>query len=483
MRTSRNRFRVVAGVTLGSCLLALSAPHTPAADLLTRLEIQHVDWSARHIVVARPPGLALPAGSELLLCLGVEPRAWATLAGATPQEATFEIRDTGARLEPQADLRAYLAPGDLVAALLVDWPPHAMLNLEIDSLGPAAHSVWLHGGRNLGLWTGDTCLLRIGGQPAARIDLRFVGPDMSFGAVVPLVADLRLKAGGTVALWPSPGETRTGSASSAVSFIEAVDRNPVVWVALPPSVRCPPEPHCDYLRDSSYLGYGVVTRQDDRFGYASFTPLATARSTGQASAPGTSGSQPTTAETRPAASQPATLRVGDDVLIRTTADIEQRSFAARVFETAATGLLVDAGENDGLSVDQQATVYRDGTALGRVEIRRVQATYAEVRPVPRPGEAPCEPHVGDELRFRPPPRPATALGTIATVTDKTLITVQLVAADPPLATPLAVVAGTRTIGVAVLVAADGTSAGGFILPCSVTAPPAPGMQLTLTSSE
>jgi hypothetical protein len=75
------------------------------------------------------------------------------------------------------------------------------------------------------------------------------------------------------------------------------------------------------------------------------------------------------------------------------------------------------------------------------------------------------------------------LGTIATVTDKTLITVQLVAADPPLATPLAVVAGTRTIGVAVLVAADGTSAGGFILPCSVTAPPAPGMQLTLTSSE
>ncbi len=482
MPTPRNRFRVVARVTLGSCLFALSTPHAPAADLLTRLEIQRIGVGARHVVVARPPGLGLPAGSELLLCLGVEPRAWATLAGATPQEAIFEIRDTGARLEPKSDLRAFLVPGDLVAALLVDWPPHALLNLEIDSIGPGAHSVWLRGGRNLGLWMGDSCLLRIGGQPAARVDLRFVGADLSFGAVVPLVADLRLKVGGTVALWPSPGETRTGSASSAVSFIETVDRSPLVWVALPPSMRCPPEPHLDYLRDGGYLGYGVVARQDGRFGYASFTPLATARGTGQASAPETSDSQPTTAETRPAASRPATLRVGDDVLIRTTADIEQRCFVARVFETAAVGLLVDAGENDGLSVDQQAIVYRDGTALGRVEIRRVQATYAEVRPVPRPGEAPCEPRVGDELRFRPPPPPAAVLGTITSVTDKTLITVQLAAADPPLATPLAVVAGPRTIGVAVLVAADGTSAGGFILPCSVTALPAPGMQLTLTSS-
>jgi hypothetical protein len=61
----------------------------------------------------------------------------------------------------------------------------------------------------------------------------------------------------------------------------------------------------------------------------------------------------------------------------------------------------------------------------------------------------------------------------------TLFTVRLAAPAPPLATPLAVRAAGRTVGVAVLLTADESQAGGFALRCSTTRSFAIGMQLVV----
>ncbi|MBU0638160.1 MAG: hypothetical protein KKB50_04785, partial [Planctomycetes bacterium] len=69
------------------------------------------------------------------------------------------------------------------------------------------------------------------------------------------------------------------------------------------------------------------------------------------------------------------------------------------------------------------------------------------------------------------------VAVIERLVGPTLFTARLQAPDPPLLTPLGVRAAGRTVGVAMLLAADGTHAGGFVLPGSTTRSLAAGMPL------
>ena len=126
---------------------------------------------------------------------------------------------------------------------------------------------------------------------------------------------------------------------------------------------------------------------------------------------------------------------------------------------------------------QLLTVCRADAVVGKAMIRDAQRTYAVVVPSPDADAAPLEFRPGDELRLaEPPPRPLV-IGVIERLVDPTLFTARLTAPDPPLATPLAVRAAGRTVGVALLVTANESQAGGFVLRCSTTRSLAEGMQL------
>jgi hypothetical protein len=410
------------------------------------------------------------------------------LVGTSEGESVFHLRDVDPNIISNNNLRAWMLPRDLIAAVRSAWPAGAGLLTEIDSVGPSDRSVWVRAGQDFGLQAGDTCLVKVGRQPAARIDLRFVGPDVSFGCVTALVADLKLTSGMQAALWPAPGEARSGRATSFVSFVEKAGRDVQVWVPAVPHVSCPDEPHLDYFRGDRLIGSGVVTRQDDRFWYASFRAAPSwqapgaGRETTQPSSP-RSASPPVASTPASAPTEEVLPQLGDHVVVRTDADIERRRFVAQVFEVTTGGALLDAGENDGLAVGQEGKIYREGAVVGRIEVVRAQPTYAVIVSRAKDRESAVELRLGDEVRFGPPQPAPSEIGRIVRVTARDLITVRLTVAQPPLGTPLAVKARGQTAGVALLVVAEDGLAGGFVIPASITVPPAAGMQLVLEAEE
>jgi len=459
-----------------------------AGATVKEVAISAFNPQARYVRVRALADTPPRRGTELIVFKGVEPVAIGSFVGASEGESTFHLRDVDANISHKNNLRAWLLPHDLIAAVRSAWPVGAGLLTEIDSVGPSDHSVWIRAGEDFGLQAGDTCLVKIGRQPAARIDLRFIGPDVSYGCVTPLVADLKLASGMQAALWPAPGEARTGRATSIVSFVQKAGRDVQVWVPVVPRVSCPGEPHLDYFRGDRLIGSGVVTRQDDRFWYASFRAAPSSR------APGAwrETTQPSSSldVNPPVASTPVTSpavevlpQVGDDVVVRTDADLERQRFVAQVFELTAGGALLDAGENDGLVVGQEGKVHREGAVVGRIEVVRAQPTYSVIVSRAKDRESAVELRLGDEVRFGPPPPAPTEVGQIVRVTARSLITVRLAVAQPPLGTPLAVRARGQTAGVALLVVAEDGLAGGFMIPASITIPPAAGMELVLEAEE
>jgi hypothetical protein len=463
-KSSGARLRFWPLPALGLILIPLAAAQSDAG-LLEAATLELSSAGGRIIVSVTGVSVIAP-DSHLLLSAAGRPIAWGSLDKADESLGVFRIAHPA--LDPdQADkLRAWVVPPDLVSALLPRWPRGAELLAEIDSLGPGDRTAWVQAGSDQGVRAGDCWWLRIGGQPAARLDVRFVGAHVSHCAVVPLASDPPVKPGAQVALWPSPADRRDGRARSAIAYLDEQVEGALVWVPAPRGVACPPEPHLDFLHNGNYVGHGLVERHDDRFWYARLIPAnATAGDVGTRPV-----SRPTSRAVRPAARP----QVGDEVVIRTRADIERRRYVARVFELTREGALVDAGEEDGLAAGQQAAVYRSGTALGTVVIRRVQSTYAVVT---GPEKAAFELHPDDELRFAPLPAPTTIVGTIESVSDQTLFTAHLGRPDPPLQTPLAIQSLGRTVGVALLVTAEGSTAGGFALSCSLTTPLRAGMTL------
>ena len=375
---------------------------------------------------------------------------------------------------------------NVVASIIDRWPAEALLLADVDSVGPGGRSAWIRAGTNEGVRVGDTWWLRIGGQPAARCDVRFVALDVCFCAVVPLASDPSVRAGVRVALWPAPGERRTWRATSAVSYIEERNNSTLVWVAGPVGVACSSEAHVDFFHAGQYVDHAVVERRDSRFWYARLLPTA-ARGAGSATSvdaampdasptSSTAPQPPSSQPTRIALPLKPALRVGDDVVIRTQADVDQRRFIARVFDVTPAGALVNAGEADGLAPGQTLKLFRAGEVVGDALVQSVQSTYAIVGLNAEAAGQPITLRIGDELWPGPPPSAPMAVGLIQSVTDETLFTAR-VADSPPLRTPLLVRASKQTVGVAVLVAAENGSAVGFALPCAQLTPLAGGMQL------
>ena len=456
--------------------------------VINEVTILAVNPYAKQVRVHAPAASSVRRGTEIILFKGVEPTSRGILVRAGEGESVFHLRDVDPNIISDNKLRAWMLPHDLIAAVRSAWPVGAGLLAEIDSVGPSDRSLWLRAGQDFGLQAGDTCLVKVGRQPAARIDLRFVGPDVSFGCVTALVADLKLTSGMQAALWPAPGEARSGRATSFVSFVEKAGRDVQVWVPAVPHVSCPDEPHLDYFRGDRLIGSGVVTRQDDRFWYASFRAAPSwqapgaGRETTQPSSP-RSASPPVASTPASAPTEEVLPQLGDHVVVRTDADIERRRFVAQVFEVTTGGALLDAGENDGLAVGQEGKIYREGAVVGRIEVVRAQPTYAVIVSRAKDRESAVELRLGDEVRFGPPPPAPTEVGTIVRVTARDLITVRLTVAQPPLGTPLAVKARGQTAAVALLIVAEDGLAGGFVIPASVTVPPAAGMQLVLEAEE
>jgi hypothetical protein len=389
----------------------------------------------------------IQSGSRLAVARGAQALGWFE-PDADEARNLFTSTRSGRLPADVKHLRAWLVPPDLTARLRSRWPLNAELHAVIDSVGPGAQSVWIAGGANLGVRVGESWWLRRAGQPIARFDVRLVQADLSHCRVQPLVSDLPPLQGRTVALWPAPGWKRTGRARSAVSFVEVEDAPRTIWVPPPPGVDAPAEPSIDFFRDGRFVGCGVVERRDARFWYV--RRLVT-----------TAGDP---------------IRVGDEAVVRTRADIAARRFIARVFEATADGLLINAGENDGLAPGAELTVRRAGRIVGRGSVRRVQREYAVVRPLTEPASHEILP--GDEIRFRPPPKAPLVLGVIERVVQGTLFDARIdPAAPPPLQTPLAVHSTHGSAGVAVLLARDGARAFGLALPAAAPHPLQTGMRL------
>lgn len=419
-----------------------------AQPVLTPVTIEHVDAVRGRVVVLDDHRGPAPADSRLFLADAQGPIAWMFPVGAV---GGFEFGVRAPALLPRAAsaVSAWLVPGDLTARLLPYWPARAALTARISAVGPGGRSVWLDAGSDAGLAPQQTFWLRIGGQPVGRFDVVLVERRIAFCRVVPLVDDMRLAAGQRAERWPAPGEERRGEARTAVVFTESAEGRQIVWAPAPRGVAIPAEPRLDLFRDGLYVGHAIVERRDDRFWFARTLPPA----------------------------EPDSVRVGDIAQVRTQAVIDRRAFPAHITHITGEGFLINAGEADGLAVGDSAEVFRGPRRLGRVQVRKVQTTYAAVA---LSGDEPAAAlQAGDVVRFATRPAPPTPVGALLEITSDQLFLAQ---SDPnhpiPLQAPLAVRLGGRTIGVAIAVAQRGDACVGFILEHSITQPAETGAQLT-----
>ncbi|MEW6251680.1 MAG: hypothetical protein AB1716_13630 [Planctomycetota bacterium] len=392
----------------------------------------------------------IPAGARLFVVSAGE-ACWADpVDSAGPSAPTFALR----RAIPLATAKAavgWLVPPHLVARLRPLWPAGLDFEAEVDSVGPGGRSVWLAAGAHQGVRAGDTWWLRVSGQPAARLEVRHVGPSAAFCSVTPLAREVPLRPGSRAALWPRPADERDGSARTAVAYIERRTGDALVWVAAPPEAGVPPEPHLDFLHEGRYIGHGVVERRDERFWYARFIPLSDATAE-QLPTPAPAGSGP-----RAQRDTPSSPAVGDDVLVRTRREIDERRFVARVFDRSPAGPLIDAGEYDGLRTGDTGLVYRGTEKLGEATLGRVQRTYSVL------GPAALRVGAGDTVMFGPAPPPGAQVGAISQVHSFGEVTVRLDIPRPPLMRPLAVRGDEGPVGALLLVQAGAGRAAGFVI--------------------
>ncbi|MBU0637915.1 MAG: sugar phosphate isomerase/epimerase [Planctomycetes bacterium] len=417
------------------------------------------------IDIAKVP--AFPASCHVLLAEGVRPLARLEFRNRERDRAVFSHPQPLSSALELARLRAWLVQPDLVASLLAHWPAEAELHATIDCIGPGARSAWVNAGTDAGIHVGDTWWIRRGSQPVARLDVRLVAARLCFCGVIPLVSAPPLTRGERVALWPAPGQRQRGSASTAVVYVEERGEGQVVWVAAPQRVACPPERRLDFFRDGSYVGHGVVEQGDDRFWYARLlvgNPALHASGTGSTSVPADQSAAPFEA-----------IRVGDEAVVRTQADLDQRRFVARVFEVTSHGSFINAGEVDGLARGDRGVAYRAGMHLGSVQLGRVQRAYAIVRLDQQANGLALR--LGDEVCFGPLPPPAQRVGAVDHVVDDTLFLAGITA-QAPLMKPITVRdSAGRAVCAVVLVAKEGSHALGFALDPAPPRFPAAGLEI------
>lgn len=401
-----------------------------------------------------------PGSDRLLIADRGTPLGWADSLrpAAAPSHFVAVLHAApGSTAAGANSLRAWRVRADLPATLAKSWPAGAPLLAALDSLGPGGRSVWISAGSRSGIQTGQTWWRRVNGQPMLSFDVRFVSPDVCFCRTVPLAGGVVPHVGDAVALWPGPGDQREGRLASAVSLVDTTHADPLVWIPMPARALVPREPRFDFFRNGQYVGHGVAERSSEAFCFARV--LA------------------------PACSGP--IRVGDDAIPRTLADVAAGRVTGRVFAQSAEGWLVTAGESDGVKVLQPATLVRDGAVVGLVEVRRVQNAYCTITGVlPSGGTVPGTSsgaansvQMLDEVRFGRPSGAPLRVGVIESVLPGGVFAAQITVASPPIGQAVAIEQGGATIGAAVLVAASDQTAIGFALTESLLVPLAPGAEL------
>lgn len=455
-------------VALRLAALALVSPVAPGDVPIDEVELGAVRSAKPPLTVDVLTPLEGLSEARLIVICGPEPLGWFMPARAGSLGQTFVSRgdvEVHAGLQPW---RGWVVGPALLAAAFEHWPVEAELRAEIDAVSPGAASVWIDAGMNHGVAFGDCWWRRVNGQPVARYDVRLVGKNVCFCRVVPLATGSFPARGDLVSLWPTPGQRRTGSATTAVSFVGTDGDDQIVWVPAPPRVVTPAESHLEFSRDGRYVGSGIAERRDQRFWYVRILVAAGVDA----------------------------VRVGDDAIVRTLADIRQRRFSARVFERTTAGYLIDAGRIDGLLENDVGTAYRDGRPIAEIVLADVRRGYSVVKLVaggaqnPTTQSSPGQDRLPggevpalrllDEVRFRPPRSSPSRLAALERVVDRTLFSAR-VASDthPPLYTPLALRRAGRVIGVAILLDVTERHALGFAPARSLTVTPATGDELAL----
>ncbi|MBN2447242.1 MAG: hypothetical protein JXO22_10975, partial [Phycisphaerae bacterium] len=481
MVTSSRTTRIAIGLV---SLVAAAAGAGGAAPVPVR--VTAVSQDGRAVVVDPSSGTLSDPGWRLAAFADRTPLGWYGLAGKSDLGEVYGRQGPPPGEAPTRVTQAWLVGADDVSDLVPIWPADAELFCRIETVGPGAMTVWLAVGVEQGVQSGESWLARVGGQPIARFDIAHVAADVCFARVLPLVSEPRLRSGQRVAQWPSPGESRTGRASTRVSYVEPGSDTPLIWIAALPDEIATPETNIDFARDGEFICHGVVERVGDRFWYVRPVPLAreseapirevapAAATTPPATQPTTCPtSQPTTCPTSQPAqtptdangqTDPRAVRVGDTAVIRTTADIDAGRYVAHVFERVPGGYLVNAGEREGLVVG--ATGVARGVTSDPVVVRvaRVQRAYSRVT-VPT-GEVL---NVGDEVRFGALPDVVQPVAQVSAVADETLFTATLCdGASVHAGQVFAVCEATRTVAVAVVLGTDGKLVFGYVPRCSLT---------------
>ncbi len=291
-------------------------------------------------------------------------------------ELAAEAAVTGVAMGPASEAgdvpKAWVVRPEIDVELRSSWPQEGPITAKIDGVGVGQGMVWLDLGESGGVRVGDWWRVDSGEQPVARLETIFVGASAAACRVIALTRDLRLESGQAASLWPAAAVD--GTQSSAVSYVEPTVTGQRIWIASPPGLGWSSEPWVEFYREGQYVGTGIVQRRDERFWYATALVEACADE----------------------------VRVGDRARVRVTPG----PLEARVFAVAPL-VLVAAGESDGLEPGARGQVFRGGSAIGQVEVARVQAGYAVITPhsegsplriermdVVRFGQHAKRPHVG-----------------------------------------------------------------------------------------
>lgn len=449
-------------LTLLLAALTVPAVHAQGAGPPAIVEVEPLPVTSSPLVVELDPSVARDLkGSRILVSSDTEPVGWLTPVDNDADQVRFRSGDQKVTAQALASSRCWLIRASLTRGGAGRWPDGADLIGRLLSTGPGASYGWLSAGAFGGVSIGDAFWLRRFGQPIARFDVRFAGPDSSYGRITPLVAGIDLPPDAELLLWPPPADRAAGRLASAVSFVEPGDGDTWIWVALPPHHDgLPAEPRVEFHRKGRYIGFGTAERRDGRFWYVRLLRAASVE----------------------------TPAVGDDVIVRTPADIRDRRFNARVFASAPEGFLVSAGEGEKIGVGDEATVFRSAVPLGKTRVTKVQGGYAVVLDLP--GAAAGEGiRVLDEVSFAGgattstssepvlPPRP---LATIERVVGADMLSVRVIDPDTACGELLPIRNGRNTVGVGVLIMRDGERCVAIAVRDSLREPLASGMQLFST---
>lgn len=263
--------------TVPAHLLALlclgTAGHAHASDEWVH-EVTVASGRSPHHVRVLSPGLPPPPNQWLFLASEDGALALAQCVTAEPtDDAEFAL--IAGRWPPDTSTRwtGWLLAPDWIARLLPRWPQRAVLIGVIDSIGPGGQTAWVRGGTNQGVRIGDRWWLRVAGQPALRLDVRYATNHLSFCAVYPLATEVTLAPDIPLRLWPAPADRGRSAGRSAVSFVQDEDGRLRVWIPAVAGDFADGGPNLDFFRRGRFLGHGWVERQEEPFWYARFVPF------------------------------------------------------------------------------------------------------------------------------------------------------------------------------------------------------------------